>query len=125
MPFQPGNVANPGGRLSEKLATDALRMAVKEQIKKGKYKGSTRLRCIADKIALCAMDGEPWACTMIYDRLDGRPMQVVDQTITYEAGEVFIDLLKELRERRALTIEHSAEDRPRTNGSVADVRDQS
>jgi hypothetical protein len=125
MPFQPGQSGNPKGKLNEKIATDALRMAVAETITKGRFKGRTKLRRIADKITSCALKGEPWACGMVYDRLEGRAMQVIDQSITYEAGEVFIDLLRQISERRGQVIEHDAEDRPRTNGSVADVRDQS
>ena len=108
MPWAKGQSGNPYGHISKREAETALRHAVHETVAKGKYSGKTKLKVIADKIAEAAMDGEPWACDMVYNRLDGKPVQFIDQHMTHDVGEVFVDLLKAINERRAAkVIEHS------------------
>lgn len=68
-----------------------------------------------------ACKGEPWACQMVWDRLDGKAIQPITQDITLEAGQVFADLLRALNEQRtngdtAKVIEHAA---PQASDDVA------
>jgi hypothetical protein len=99
-----------------------MRLAVNEVIKtKGAHKGKKKLRRIAEKITEAALEGEPWACNMVFDRLDGRPLQFIDQTTTVTASDVFIDLLKAINERRGRVIEHDTTERPATDGGMAEV----
>lgn len=100
MVFIPGVSGNPNGRITERIATNALRVSVSEVIKKGKFRGFTKLRRICDVITKCAMDGEPWACGMVFDRLEGKPLQSVDTTVTHEAGQVFVELLRAINDAR-------------------------
>lgn len=121
--FAPGNTGNPNGRMSEREAAEQLRLAAHEVIKtrKSKHKGQKKLRRISEKIVELAMKGEPWACNMVFDRLDGKPMQFIDQTTTYEVGDVFIDLLRALNEKRGKVIEHEPADRTPADGGMATV----
>jgi len=123
--WRPGQSGNARGRLSEQEATSSLRLVVHEIIegKKDPNRGKKKLRVINERIAEAAMEGEPWACQMIHDRLDGKPMQFIDQQMTVEAGEVFIDLLKQLNAHRGKLIEHDRTERTHTNGKLEGVRD--
>lgn len=76
MPFQNGNKL--GGRRKEKQFHDALQMELKET------NDGKALRKIARKLIAQAEAGEPWAIKEIADRLDGKPTQAIDQTITDE-----------------------------------------
>ena len=78
MPFQKGNRANPGGRTKEKEFADAIRIVCKEEHGTAKKR---KLRIIAEKVVAAAMKGEPWACNMVADRLDGKPAQEGTLTI--------------------------------------------
>lgn len=120
MVFVPGRSGNPSGRLHEKIAADNLRLAVQDQIRRGKHAGKTKLRRIAERIAEAALQGEPWACSMVFDRLDGKAMMVIDQSITFEAGAVFVELLQRMNEQRhGRTIEHSEAPEPESTGNTA------
>ena len=37
---------------------------------------------VADQIVSLAVEGEQWACTMIADRLDGKPQMTVEMAVT-------------------------------------------
>ena len=39
---------------------------------------------VADQIVGLAVEGEQWACTMIADRLDGKPHTTIDMAVTDE-----------------------------------------
>lgn len=39
---------------------------------------------VADQIVSLAVEGEQWACTMIADRLDGKPHTTIDMAVTDE-----------------------------------------
>lgn len=83
MPFQPGNRANPGGRPKEKRFTEALRLAIMQEVDEkddtGKPTGqkTTKLRMIADRLVAEAMAGESWAIQQVSDRLDGKAAQAI------------------------------------------------
>ncbi|MBP1091931.1 DUF5681 domain-containing protein [Bradyrhizobium diazoefficiens] len=76
MVFQPGNRANPGGRPKEKKFTEALRVALAEEIEKDGQK-TTKLRVIADRLVTEAMAGESWAIQQVADRIEGKPPQAI------------------------------------------------
>lgn len=108
MPFVKGQSGNPYGRITAREAERDLRMAVNTVITKGRHKGKTKLKRISEVITQCAVDGEPWACQMVHERLDGKAVQVIDQHMTVNPGEVFVDLLRALNQRRTTkVIEHA------------------
>ena len=79
MTFKPGRSGNPNGMLgSEKIVTDAIRRAVADV---DEVSGKRKLRMIAENIVKLAVKGEPWACMMVADRLDGKPMQATEVTV--------------------------------------------
>jgi Family of unknown function (DUF5681) len=108
MPFQPGTSGNPGGKMTERIASNTLRVAVLEVVGgKGKHRNKQRLRRICERIAEAAVKGEAWAIGMVFDRIDGKPLQAIDTTLTHEAGTVFVELLRALNDaRHGRTIEH-------------------
>jgi hypothetical protein len=63
--WKPGQSGNPGGRPSEKVFTDLLRVVANEI-------DTVSVR-LAEKVYELALQGESWACHMIADRLEGRP----------------------------------------------------
>jgi hypothetical protein len=76
MVFQPGNRANPGGRPKEKKFTEALRVALNDEVEKDGQK-VTKLRVIADRLIAEAMAGEGWAIQQVADRIEGKPPQAI------------------------------------------------
>jgi hypothetical protein len=101
MTFVPGVSGNPGGKLTERIATHALRLSVLDTIRSGKHKGLTKLRRICDVVTKSAMEGEPWAVGIVFDRLEGKAAQVIDASVTHEAGAVFVELLRALNDARS------------------------
>jgi Family of unknown function (DUF5681) len=77
MAWKKGQSGNPGGRPSEKVFTDAIRIVVAEE---DPVRKKRKLRCLAEKLYEEAMNGEGWAICQIGDRLDGKPAQ--EQTVT-------------------------------------------
>jgi len=118
--FAPGQSGNPGGSPQYREAAESLRIAALEQIRGGKNKGKRKLRRINEKIVELAMRGKPWACAMVHDRLDGKPLQQIDQTTTHEVGDVFIELLRAINAQRGKVIEHEP-DRTPADGGMAEV----
>jgi hypothetical protein len=70
MTWKPGQSGNPGGRPSEKVFTDLLRLVGNEI---DPVSGKRKMRRLAEKVYELALQGEAWACNMIADRLEGRP----------------------------------------------------
>ena len=68
--WKPGQSGNPGGRPSEKVFTDSLRLVGNEI---DTVSGKRKMRRLAEKVYDLALQGESWACNMIADRLEGRP----------------------------------------------------
>lgn len=77
MAFKKGQSGNPGGRSTEKLIGDQMRLMINEM---DKERGKKRLRCLLEKIYGEAMNGEGWAMAQIFDRIDGKPAQ--ESTLT-------------------------------------------
>ena len=76
MPFVKGFSGNPSGRPKTKVFADALRIAVLESIG-----DKTKLRVIAEKLTDQALSGEIQAIKEIADRLDGRSVASIEQSI--------------------------------------------
>lgn len=63
---------------SDKIWSDALRRAV---LRESKGKGSPRwIEVIADRVVADAGDGSPPAVKELGDRLEGKPLQGIDNT---------------------------------------------
>lgn len=78
MAFQKGQSGNPGGRSTEKLWRDAVRLATHRLV--GDLDAphpakSKIIEILAHKLVLKALDGDVPALKEIGDRLDGRPAQ--------------------------------------------------
>jgi len=92
-PFKPGQSGNPLGRPKKGQAfTDILRQ-VGESSEKRTRAGKIRYnQALAIKVWDKALKGTRWACELIYNRLDGKPVETVDAKLnmTYsikKAGE--------------------------------------
>lgn len=66
---------NPGGRKSDKHMRDALMLALTE--KYGPEDDRKKLRVIADKTVEMALEGDREMIKLIYDRIDGKPIQAI------------------------------------------------
>src|SRR5215469_12172255 len=81
MAFKKGISGNPGGRSREKIFTDALRLELNRVDPQDKDKRK-KINRLAEKLVSCALDdGAGWAFQQIADRLEGKPVQVVDATL--------------------------------------------
>lgn len=72
MPFQKGHPGsnNGGGRPPKELCmSDLLRAVVKQTDPKKKR---AKLQIVVDTIVSKAMEGEQWACEMMFQRLEGK-----------------------------------------------------
>jgi hypothetical protein len=49
-----------------------LRIVLAEPVDKNDPKSVRKLRRIAEKLAECALNGEPWAISQVADRIDGK-----------------------------------------------------
>jgi hypothetical protein len=76
---KPGTPSPNRGKtnLSVRPFSDALNLAIRRIIESGPDKGRRRLDVIAERLALAALNGDPWAITEVANRLDGRPAQQV------------------------------------------------
>jgi hypothetical protein len=73
MAWKKGQSGNPLGRLpGEKQFADQLRIVLAEPVDKNDPKSVRKLRRIAEKLAECALNGEPWAISQVADRIDGK-----------------------------------------------------
>src|SRR5215831_19040254 len=73
MPWKKGQSGNPLGRLpGEKQFADQLRIVLAEPVDKNDPKSVHKMRRIAEKLAECALNGEPWAICQVADRIDGK-----------------------------------------------------
>jgi len=119
MAFKKGKSGNPGGRPKEKAFRDAMRLVLNEEDSASKKK---KLRVIAEKVVEEAMKGEPWACTMVADRMDGKPAQAI-------VGDSEADPVKAIQEIRRVIVYPKSEEpdielRNRTNGVKPESRTQ-
>ena len=81
MAFKKGISGNPGGKSREKIFTDALRLELNRVDPNDKEKRK-KINRLAEKLVECAIeDKQAWAFQQIADRLEGKPVQVVDATV--------------------------------------------
>jgi Family of unknown function (DUF5681) len=115
MAFQKGISGNPDGRSGEKIFTDALRLELNRIDPNDKEKRK-KVNRLAEKLVECAIeDRQAWAFQQIADRLEGKPVQVVDTTIgDNRALDQFSDaeLTAILRRRIGVVPVDSDEERP-------------
>ena len=81
MPFKKGQSGNPNGRPKKGQSwADVLKRLCDEEID---FKGEklTKMEAIGRKLLSEAIQGEQWAINALMDRIDGKPKQVVDQTV--------------------------------------------
>jgi hypothetical protein len=115
MAFKKGISGNPGGRSREKIFTDALRLELNrvDPTDKDKRKKINRL---AEKLVECAIeDRQSWAFQLIADRLEGKPVQVVDAMVDdHRTVHEFSDaeLTAILRKHLSVAPVESNEERP-------------
>jgi Family of unknown function (DUF5681) len=98
MPWKKGQSGNPLGRLpGEKQFADQLRIVLAEPVDKNDPKSVRKMRRIAEKLAECALNGDPWAIAQVADRIDGKPKQESDVSVasTRYVVEVPADLSDE------------------------------
>lgn len=100
MTFVKGQSGNPLGRNLERVASSTLREVLGQYIAKGRHAGKTKLKRVCEVVAANAIKGEPWAVGIVFDRLDGKAIQAVDTTVTHEAGQVFVELLRAINDAR-------------------------
>jgi hypothetical protein len=115
MAFKKGISGNPGGRSREKIFTDALRLELHRVDPQDKDKRK-KINLLAEKLVECAIeDKQPWAFQQIADRLEGKPVQVVDATLDdHRTLDQFSDaeLTAILRRRVGVVPVESDEERP-------------
>ena len=72
---------NPGGKSREKIFTDALRLELNRVDPRDKDQ-RRKINLLAEKLVECALvDKQGWAFQQIVERLEGKPVQVVDATV--------------------------------------------
>jgi hypothetical protein len=115
MAFKKGISGNPGGRSREKIFTDALRLELNRVDPNDKDKRK-KINKLAEKLVECALvDKQAWAFQQIADRLEGKPVQVVDATVDdHRTLHEFSDaeLTAILRRRVGVVPVESDEERP-------------
>ena len=115
MAFRKGISGNPGGKSRDKIFTDALRLELNRIDPNDKEK-RRKVNKLAEKLVECAIeDKQAWAFQQIADRLEGKPVQVVDATVDdHRTLEQFSDaeLSAILRRRIGVLPVESDEERP-------------
>jgi hypothetical protein len=107
MPFKKGQSGHPGRSPLEKHFADAIRIAVNE---KDDITGRRKLRVIADKLVAKAMEGEGWAIGQVADRLDGKPAQESNVTVSDKRDSTdwtrdeLVSILNDAADRRKRTL---------------------
>lgn len=93
MAWAKGESGNPLGWIAQQQFTTELRRQLK--VAYGKRK-RPRLEVIAEKLALKACAGEPWAINMVADRIDGKALAQVSANIGVDATSLFVEVLKRI-----------------------------
>ncbi len=78
--FKPGKSGNPSGKGKLKPLTDQLRMVLAQNPHKA--------REIADKLVELACEGNLQASAMIFDRLEGKPLQQLEVTDSRQDADI-------------------------------------
>ena len=109
MAFRKGISGNPGGKSCHKIFTDALRLEVNRiDPKKPDRK---KINALAEKLVNAALiDGESWAFQQIADRLEGKPLQPVEQHTVDHRSSIHEYTIEELH---AMMAKHLAMEQPR------------
>ena len=77
-PFKKGQSGNPKGRpKKDKCIPEILRRITAENDKSG----VTKLNLILNNVVNEAIKGDTWSIQFIADRMEGKPAQVIQQTI--------------------------------------------
>lgn len=79
--WQPGQSGNPKGSIPVKLMRDAIMVCLNEESKHENYRGTKRLRRVADQLVKEAENGSVIAIKEILDRVDGKVPS--DVTLTH------------------------------------------
>src|ERR1700750_475171 len=114
MAFKKGISGNPGGRSGEKIFTDALRLELNRIDPNDKEKRK-KVNKLAEKLVECAIeDKQSWAFQQIADRLEGKPVQMVDTTVDdHRTLDQYSDAeLTAILRRRVGVAPESDEERP-------------
>src|SRR5215813_4046728 len=99
MPWKKGQSGNPLGRLpGEKQFADQLRIVLAEPVDKNDPKSVRKMRRIAEKLAECALNGEPWAISQVADRIDGKATAEIK---TEQTQRYVVEVPPQLSERVA------------------------
>lgn len=77
-----------GGK-PDKLARDALIVALKREADDADGKPTRKLQLVADKLVEEAMNGNVQAAREIFDRVDGKPAQAIIGDVDQPVGFVF------------------------------------
>ena len=125
MAFKKGISGNPGGKSGEKIFTDALRLELNRVDLQDKDKRK-KINRLAEKLVECALENkESWAFQQIADRLEGKPVQVVDATVDDRSDiEQFSDaeLTAILRKCVKIVPVESDEERPESGAAMTTRR---
>ena len=115
MAFRKGISGNPGGKSRDKIFTDALRLELNRIDPNDKEKRK-KVNRLAEKLVECAIqDKQAGAFQQIADRLEGKPVQVVDATVDdnrtlHEFSDAELSAI--LRRRVGAALAESDEERP-------------
>jgi len=84
--FKPGNNANPNGRpKKEYCLTDILKeQGETEDVQTSNGQKISRKNALGQKLWAMAMGGDITAMRYVYDRIDGKPNQTIDTTVTQD-----------------------------------------
>jgi hypothetical protein len=105
--WEKGSSGNPGGRPVYKPFIDAVNIEIAAA-----GPDRIKLRRIAKKILDEAEEGAPWACQLLFERLDGKVPQPVevDQTVTHIAIDERQARIRELQQKAITTSYREVED---------------
>ena len=108
--WKPGQSGNPGGRRLDTIISDHIRRRLRDEIpvdREGnpilgraaqrKHRNAERRKIghvLADMEIRRALEGDPAAFGTILNRLEGKPVQAVDQTKRDETSEAFVEFLR-------------------------------
>jgi len=121
MAFRKGISGNPGGKSGQKIFSDALRLELNRVDPNDKEKRK-KVNKLAEKLVECAIDDkQAWAFQQIADRLEGKPVQVVDATVddhrtVHEFSDAELSAI--LRRRVGVVPVESDEERPERGGAL-------
>ncbi len=87
MPFLPGKSGNPNGSAGTKPLTNAL-ISRLNWSEGEKEKPRTVAQAIVEKLISNALQGDQRSIEMIFDRVEGKATQVIEQTTKHEVLDV-------------------------------------